>query len=158
VASNLIVNCGHVGSHYNRGIARPGFALSQQRCCQQAEVAYHANHLIQRGTGPFKYSGGMARSFGAMNAIGKKYTEGIGNIIEYRQPSDRPVIQLDSNQADYWTGNTLVKGGKVKLLNPKNVVWKGNMDPTGKGVVLHDKKVLGPISGHYEYANGVRTK
>jgi hypothetical protein len=156
IANNLVVNCGHTGRHYDRGIARSGFALSQHRCIEGMEVRYHSNRLVQHGTGPIKTSAGtLAHSFGAIMCQGKAYSEGIGNVIDYKQPSDRPVVQLDSNKADYWEGNVFVKGGKVKFLNPKNVVWKNN---TGSGVVMHDRKALGPISGHYEFVNGVRTR
>lgn len=154
--NNLAINCGHVGYHYFRGSGQSaGFTFSQHRCIQEMEVYYHGNHLIQRGTGPFKYSGGMAHSFGAIMAEHKAYTEGIGNLIDYKQPSDRPVIQLDSNRADYWVGNTLVQGGKVKFINPNDLIWKNNK---GHGVVMLGKVKLGPITGSYEFRGGERVK
>jgi len=155
IFNNLVVNCGHVGYHYTRGIARPGFAFSQHKCLDGMEVYYHGNTLVQKGTGPFTYSGGWARSFGAIMAQNKAYTEGVGNVINYRQPSDRPVIQLDSNKADLWEGNTLVQGGKVKFFNPNDLIWRNNKGP---GVVMLNKQVLGPVTGTYIFSNGERVK
>lgn len=165
IASNLVVNCGHTGHWYTVGNARPGFAFSQHQCIKGMEVAYHGNHLVQRGTGPFNYSGGKARSFGAIMCEHKKYSEGIGNTIDYRQPSDRPIIQLEKNRSDYWEGNTIVKGGTVAFIEPNDAVWKNN---SGVGRVIwktwdkpnqrYDTVDLGPVTGHYEFANGKQTK
>ncbi len=145
------------------GISRPATAIGLYRSTKGARYKVHDCFVKSGQFRGFKWSGGTANAHGAVVMEFAASAELIRTVFDVRWRQDRPLIQFERNASAVGRQNHLKRRGDVHFIDPVDAIWEDNTseDPNSRVLHVYDqggkkgKKVLGPVSGKYEWRGGV---